>query len=937
MKRRQLLLGLGTTAGVSAALGTGAFSSAAANRQMTVSVADDADGLLALEPGEGPNGEYADDTGDRLQIAFGEGSTGLTSNSVYAFDDTFEVVNHGTQPVYVWTEVTTDAFTDEELYLYHSDRTAPLDESAAAEVAVGNALSLGVYVDTGAELDTYTVDLTVRATAEPPGDGEGGSQPGEGGDDEGNGQTERIDPLVFDSTAGLLGADGPLADDAVVVAAESTATSVDEDGNGDAEPYGDGESIPLVAADGGVLAFGVPFGTNDTDFGTYGNEEFLRNALVEFAESGTACWDESHDQFYTLDSFSTFAEYAEEFDFQATTDLTADLGDADVAVVTSPSDAFDEAETDALADFVADGGRLVLMDQSDYSDYDETGNLNDLAAAVGTDIRFNDNQVVDEENNAGAAFTPVTENFNDDEYPELFEDRSGLGLELDTSETYEVEVVSVADGDTVDVEFPDGAVDTVRTVGHDTPETGASSERPAEWEGIDDPETLAAWGSEATSFAEEELGGATVTLSFDENEGLRGNYGRLIGFLEVDGDLYNETVIRQGYARVYDSGLGRHDEFWSAEADARANGRGLWADSDVESTPPVRNDPVSELFFPDPTAITADGGSLADDRVPVRSEAGDPLVGVDESARLAVVGGPLVDESFHSEEGGPGVEPFGNEAFLTNLIDDLTAEGREGDILIDGGHGQFAADYALSAEDAAHYGRYLEGQGIGFEATNDYGDEYGPDLADARALVVTAPSEAFDDGEISEIESFVENGGAVVLTSSGADAADTARSNLDSLAAALGSDLRTGSAVTDDANNLGGPQNPTTTNFDDSGPLFAAYGSDSGESSLVLEEVVSDPDGDPIDDEYVAFTNDGDASIDLSGYTVADEADNSYTFDSLMLGPGETVKLYSGDGQDTATERYWGNSGVAVWNNGGDTVIVADPDGTTVIEESYSG
>ena len=60
MKRRQFILGTGAAAaGGSALLGSGAFSSVEAERDVTVEVADDADGYLGLEPSDGPNSEYA--------------------------------------------------------------------------------------------------------------------------------------------------------------------------------------------------------------------------------------------------------------------------------------------------------------------------------------------------------------------------------------------------------------------------------------------------------------------------------------------------------------------------------------------------------------------------------------------------------------------------------------------------------------------------------------------------------------------------------------------------------------------------------------------------------------------------------------------------------------------------------------------------------------
>mgnify|MGYP000342021928 CR=1 FL=1 len=931
MKRRELLLGIGATAGAGAAISTGAFSNVSSERGMTVTVSDDASGLVSLRPYDGPNGQYADGSGDKLQLSLGDSDAGLTRASQYEFDRTLRVGNQGTQPVYVWTEVSSSVFDDDALYAYAADPQTPFGASDAAQVSVGGDRVLGVYVDTtGVETDTYEATITVHASDEPP-ESDGGQEPPD--------STDYVDELVFDSTASLLADDGVLPEENVVVSAAESAVSVDEDGNGDATPYSDGESLPLVAADGSLVAFGFPFAHDDVSFGEYGNEEVLLNVLDEYAGSGTVLWDEGHGQFYDRSSHSAFADYAEDngYGVEATSSLAADLSSASAVVVTTPSDAFSATERNALASFADGGGLVVLMDQSDYEDHDETANLNELAGALDTVIRFNDNQVVDSENNDGVEFAPVTSSFNTDDHGSLLAARDGLGLELDATEEYEVDVVSVTDGDTVDVSFPDGTTKTVRTVGHDTPETDPSNERPEEWEGIDNGDTLVKWGEKAKSYAEDRLAGETVTLSFDENEGLRGNYGRLLGFLEVDGSLYNEQVVADGYARVYDSGLGAHDEFWSAEAAARANDRGLWADSDIERTPAVRDDPVEALFFPTATSVDAAGGSLADDRVPVSSEGGDPLVGIDTAENVALVGGPVLDESFEGGEGGPGVEAYGNSVFFTNLVDAVADSGRDGPVLVDGGHGQFGADYALAAEDAAYYLRYLEGHGIGFEGTNDYGNEYGPALADARALLVTAPDEPFTDAEVAEIEAFNDAGGAVLLASAGADEAADARGHLDDLAAALGTDLRTGDPVEDAANNLGGAENPTTANFDESFDLFAPYGGGSGGPGAATEITELND-----SDEYVVFENMGDEPVEIGGWTLSDSDGETFTFPDDTLGAGETAVVTTSQTDDGAPPETdyaydWGNPGYNgfVWGGSGDTATLADADGAVVGTYSY--
>lgn len=88
-------------------------------------------------------------------------------------------------------------------------------------------------------------------------------------------------------------------------------------------------------------------------------------------------------------------------------------------------------------------------------------------------------------------------------------------------------------------------------------------------------------------------------------------------------------------------------------------------------------------------------------------------------------------------------------------------------------------------------------------------------------------------------------------------------------------------------------------------------------------------------DEYVTFRNAGDDPLDVSGWTVADEAGHSYTFpDGTVVDPGAAVTLRTGPGTDTETTYHWGRSG-AVWNNDGDVVVVRNATGATVVREPY--
>ncbi|WP_373189178.1 lamin tail domain-containing protein [Halolamina sp.] len=107
---------------------------------------------------------------------------------------------------------------------------------------------------------------------------------------------------------------------------------------------------------------------------------------------------------------------------------------------------------------------------------------------------------------------------------------------------------------------------------------------------------------------------------------------------------------------------------------------------------------------------------------------------------------------------------------------------------------------------------------------------------------------------------------------------------------------------------------------------------------LRISEVHADAEGDDrenLNDEYVVLKNTGDEQLDLSRFTVTDEADKRYTFpDGTTLAAGETLTLHTGSGTDGDGDYYW-SAGSPVWNNGGDTVTVRTASGELVAEKSY--
>lgn len=107
----------------------------------------------------------------------------------------------------------------------------------------------------------------------------------------------------------------------------------------------------------------------------------------------------------------------------------------------------------------------------------------------------------------------------------------------------------------------------------------------------------------------------------------------------------------------------------------------------------------------------------------------------------------------------------------------------------------------------------------------------------------------------------------------------------------------------------------------------------SADLPLRIEEVQYDapgPDHENPNGEWVAIANEGNEPLDLAGFALRDEASHIYIFPALTLRPGQTVTVYSGQGQDDARSLFWGLSGDAVWNNDGDTAYLRDPTGLLV-------
>jgi len=120
-----------------------------------------------------------------------------------------------------------------------------------------------------------------------------------------------------------------------------------------------------------------------------------------------------------------------------------------------------------------------------------------------------------------------------------------------------------------------------------------------------------------------------------------------------------------------------------------------------------------------------------------------------------------------------------------------------------------------------------------------------------------------------------------------------------------------------------------------------ADASGDGAFELADRDVTADP-----DEEYVELRYTGESEQDLSGYRLYDSADGQadpeetgtldpFVFpDGTVLSSDETVRVYTGEGEAGDGVFYWGY-GVNIWREDGDTVVLADPDGTVVFETGY--
>ena len=154
-------------------------------------------------------------------------------------------------------------------------------------------------------------------------------------------------------------------------------------------------------------------------------------------------------------------------------------------------------------------------------------------------------------------------------------------------------VTEVIDGDTIHVQLSSGAIDTVRYIGMDTPET------------VKPGTPVQCYGPEASARNKQLVEGQAVELEKDVSE--RDRYGRLLRYVYVHGVMVGETLVREGFARAvaYPPDTKHQAALAAAQQAAQQEGRGLW--SACQAAPPPTPSPVSApTATPVPPAANCD-------------------------------------------------------------------------------------------------------------------------------------------------------------------------------------------------------------------------------------------------------------------------------------------------------------------------------------------
>lgn len=125
-------------------------------------------------------------------------------------------------------------------------------------------------------------------------------------------------------------------------------------------------------------------------------------------------------------------------------------------------------------------------------------------------------------------------------------------------------VLRVIDGDTLKIKY-EGKTERLRMIGIDTPESVHKDES------RNVPE-----GKVASDYTKQQLEGKTIRVETDVEP--RDHYGRLLGYVYLDGKMFNKTLLQLGYARLdtVPPNVKYEADFVKLQQQAREHNVGFW-------------------------------------------------------------------------------------------------------------------------------------------------------------------------------------------------------------------------------------------------------------------------------------------------------------------------------------------------------------------------
>lgn len=180
-------------------------------------------------------------------------------------------------------------------------------------------------------------------------------------------------------------------------------------------------------------------------------------------------------------------------------------------------------------------------------------------------------------------------------------EQAGEAVSKEEPSKIPAKIVKVVDGDTMDI-MVDGKKERIRLLLVDTPET------------VHPNKQVEPFGPEASAFAKEMLEDQDVHIELDVSE--RDKYGRLLCYLWVGDQMFNEMLLERGLARVayvYPPNVKYGDQFRAIQDEAREKELGIWSIENYATDRgfnPEASTPVPQAS-PDSSAGLKDGASCS--------------------------------------------------------------------------------------------------------------------------------------------------------------------------------------------------------------------------------------------------------------------------------------------------------------------------------------